>query len=272
MTTEGLDSYIIRGGKEGRDRLSVLARVLQPTTLALIDRVGSIAGATVVDVGCGGGDVTFDLAERVGPGGRVVGIDLDETKLELARAEAQERGIGNVEFLKANVTERWPVDGVDLVYARFILTHLTDPSALLARAKEALRPRGHILAEDIDFDGHFCDPPNKGFDGYIRLYVAAGQKRGADPFIGRRLARLFDDAGFADVGLGLVQPFGRDGDAKRLASLTFAAIAPSVVAAGVATQAEVDGIQAELDAFTARPGTTISLPRIFRAWGRAPAA
>ncbi len=268
MSKEGLDSYIIRGGKEGRDRLSVLARVLQPTTLALIDRVGSIDGATVVDVGCGGGDVTFDLAERVGPDGRVVGIDLDETKLELARAEARDRGIANIDFRNANVTERWPVGDVDLIYARFILTHLTDPSALVARAKEALRPRGHILAEDIDFAGHFSDPACPAFERYQELYLAAARKRGADPFIGRRLARLFDEAGFTDVGLGLVQPFGRDGDAKRIASLTFAAIAPSVISAGLATQAEVDGVQAGLDAFTARPDTTISLPRIFRAWGR----
>jgi ubiquinone/menaquinone biosynthesis C-methylase UbiE len=268
MTKEGLDSYIIRGGKEGRDRLGVLARVLRPTTAGLLDRAGPIDGAVAIDVGCGGGDVTFDLAERVGPRGRVFGLDLDETKLALARDEAKELGIAIASFHRADVGAPWPAGGARVVYARFILTHLPDPTVLLRRAKEALLPGGFILAEDIDFAGHFCDPACPAFERYQELYLAAARKRGADPFIGRRLGRLLEDGGFAEVGIALVQPIGRDGDAKRIASLTFAAISGGIVAAGLATEAEVAGIQAELDAFTARPDTTLSLPRIFQAWGR----
>jgi ubiquinone/menaquinone biosynthesis C-methylase UbiE len=268
MSNPGLDSYIIRGGKEGRDRLGVLARVLRPTTANLLDRIGPIDGAVAIDVGCGGGDVTFDLAERVGPDGKVVGLDLDETKLVLAREEAKEQGIANASFHKADVGEPWPAGGARLVYARFILTHLPDPAVLLRRAKEALLPGGFILAEDIDFAGHFCDPPCPAFERYQQLYIAAARQRGADPFIGRRLARLLEAGGFAEVGVSLAQPVGRDGEAKRLGSMTFAAVSPGIVAAGLATQAEVAGIQAELDAFTARPETTLSFPRIFQAWGR----
>jgi ubiquinone/menaquinone biosynthesis C-methylase UbiE len=270
MTKDGLDSYIIRGGKAGRDRLGVLARVLRPTTASLLDRIGPIDGATAIDVGCGGGDVTFDLAERVGPTGRVFGLDLDETKLVIASEEAKEQGIANASFHKADVGEPWPAGGARVVYARFILTHLPDPTVLLRRAKEALLPGGFILAEDIDFAGHFCDPPCPAFERYNELYVAAARKRGADPFVGRRLARLLEDCGFAEVGIALAQPVGRDGDAKRIASMTFAAVSGGIVAAGLATEAEVEGIQAELDAFTARPETTLSFPRIFQARGRAP--
>jgi 2-polyprenyl-3-methyl-5-hydroxy-6-metoxy-1,4-benzoquinol methylase len=64
--------YIIRGGVEGRERLRVLARVMRPTTLNLFDRVGIRPGMACLDVGCGGGDVTFELADLVGPKGRVV--------------------------------------------------------------------------------------------------------------------------------------------------------------------------------------------------------
>jgi ubiquinone/menaquinone biosynthesis C-methylase UbiE len=269
MTKEGLDSYIIRGGKAGRDRLGVLARVLRPTTLQLLDQAGDLNGMTIVDAACGGGDVTFDLAERAGPNGRVIGLDLDETKLELARAEVKERGIDNVDFENANVTEPWPVKGIDLVYARFILTHLAEPSLLLQRAKDALRPGGQILVEDIDIDGYFCEPDCPAFARSNELYIAAARGRGCDPFIGRRLLKHLEAVGFAEVGTGVVQPFGRDGDAKQIAALTFAAVSGSIVAAGFATKAEADSIQAELDAFTARPDTTFSLPRIFRAWGRA---
>src|SRR5262245_32005978 len=95
--TDG-DRYAIRGGVEGRERLRALSRVMRPHTVALLERGGVSVGMTCLDAGCGGGDVTLELARRVSPQGRAVGIDLDETKLALARQEAAEQGIANVEF------------------------------------------------------------------------------------------------------------------------------------------------------------------------------
>ena len=92
--------YAIRGGTAGRERLRVLSRVLQPYTDGLFDRIGVGAGMTCLDVGCGGGDVTFALARRVGPNGRVVGVDLDAEKLELARQEGAGMGLANVGFVR----------------------------------------------------------------------------------------------------------------------------------------------------------------------------
>lgn len=267
MSESGLQAYVIRGGSEGRARLGVLARVLAPTTAQHLNRAGPLDGATVIDVASGGGDVAFEIARRVGPGGRVFGIDLDEEKLALARDEAGDRGLTNVTFHQADVLQPWPFGGAHMVYARFILTHVTDPPHLLRRAIDALVPGGKILAEDVNIAGQFCDPPSRAVERSYELYVEAAQKRGGDPFIGRRLARLLDDAGFADVDTALVQPFGRTGDAKSMASLTFAAIADGLVADGLATRDEMRAIAAEIAAFTARPDTTISMPRIFQAWG-----
>src|SRR5690606_34199317 len=145
---EGLDSYIIKGGEEGRARLSVLARVMAPTTERLLDRFEPFGGLAVIDAGCGGGDVSFELAQRAGPAGRVIGFDLDETKLAAARDEAARRQAGHVEFHRGSVVEKWPAEGAALVYVRFVLTHLPVPEALLFRAMEALAPGGVIVAED----------------------------------------------------------------------------------------------------------------------------
>ena len=60
-------------------------------------------GMVCLDAACGGGDVSLDLAGRVGPGGKVVGWDIDETKLGLARREAEEKGLGNLDFQLADI-------------------------------------------------------------------------------------------------------------------------------------------------------------------------
>src|SRR5262245_66225656 len=75
MTTK---RYIIRGGVEGRERLRLLSEVMGPSTRALLAEVGIPAGSACLDVGCGGGDVAFELARAAGPAGRAVGIDFDE--------------------------------------------------------------------------------------------------------------------------------------------------------------------------------------------------
>ncbi|MEW9834994.1 methyltransferase domain-containing protein [Mesorhizobium marinum] len=265
-----LRSYIIKGGEEGRARLSVLARVLAPTTATLLDRFEPLRGRLAIDAGCGGGDVSFEIAGRVGPTGRVVAFDLDETKLAAARDEAKRRGLGHVGFINGSVIEPWPARGASLAYVRFVLTHLAEPDALLRHALEALEPGGTIVVEDIDFGGLFCDPASEAFDRSNELYVAAARLRGGDAFIGRRLARLLEDAGFAGVGSSLVQPYGRSGDVKQISSLTFAAISDAVIASNLATAGEVAAIRMALQAFAARPDTTLSMPRIFQAWGNKP--
>lgn len=266
MTTDALKFYPIKGGEVGRARLAVLARALAPTTERHLDRAEALAELTVVDVGCGGGDVTFALARRVGTGGRVIGIDLDEQKLGWARAEATVQGLEHVRFETANVTQPWPVTGVDLVYARFILTHLREPQAMLAQALAALKPGGRILIEDIDFPGHFASPECPAVDRYVELYMKLSRHRGGDPLIGRRLGLLLETAGYAEVETALIQPFSRQSGAKEIAILTFEAIVEGLVAEKLASANEIAGIARELKDFAARPDTIISMPRIFQAW------
>ena len=83
--------YAICGGKDGKNRLDLLARVLLPTTAQLLDRVGLSRGMECLDVGCGGGHVALLMAGIVGPQGRVVGTDADTEILALARKDAIQR-------------------------------------------------------------------------------------------------------------------------------------------------------------------------------------
>lgn len=266
------DRYIIRGGLEGRERLRVLARAMHPTTAALFDRVGVAPGMSCLDVGCGGGDVTCELARRVAPGGRAVGIDMDAAKIAIAREEAETGGVRSVEYREGDVLATEFAPDYDVLYVRFLLTHLGDPASALTRISAGLRLNGVLIAEDIDFTGCFCHPPSAAYDRYVELYQGAAWARGVDPNIGPRLPELLVGAGCERVGVTVVQPAGRtpaghEGDVKLVTPLTLENIADSAVAEGLASREEIDGLVAELYELAADSRTLLAFPRIVQAWG-----
>jgi SAM-dependent methyltransferase len=262
--------YIIRGGIEGRERLRVLSRVMQPTSLALLGRAGVRPGMCCLEVGCGGGDLAFDLARMVTPAGRVIGTDIDEEKLQIATREAAGQQLNNVEFLLSDIRDQAPGTDFDFVHARFVLTHLTNPVQALSTMRRALRAGGVIVVEDIDYRGHFCYPHCAALARFVELYTEAVRRRGGDANIGPRLPALLVEAGFVDVQVNVVQPAGTDGELKILAPITLESIAAVVLAEGLATPSEVEAVIAELYTFAQMPGSLVSLPRIVVAWGYRP--
>jgi SAM-dependent methyltransferase len=266
----GNDDYVIRGGIEGRDRLRVLSRTIRPGTSAFLDRLGIEDGLSALDVGCGGGDITVELARRVGPTGSAVGVDIDESILELARQEARDAGVGNIQFRTMDIRADDLGAEFDVIYARFLLTHLSDPDTGLAALWRHLRPGGVLAVEDIDFSGAFTWPESEVFGRYYDLYASVVRRRGGDPDIGRRLPLLLADRGFADVRMHVVQPMGTQGDVKRIDPITMENIADAVVRDGLASREETDALVGELHAFAADPGTLVAMPRIVQVWGRRP--
>ena len=260
--------YALRGGSDGRERLRVLARVMRPTTLALFDRLEVGPGMSCLDVGCGGGDVTLDLAARVGPAGRAVGVDVDAAKVELARAEAAERGVANVDFRAADLrTLRG--EAFDVVYARFVLSHLADPASAVEAFRGLLRPGGILVVEDTDFAGYFVHPPNAAFDRFVALYRAVVRGRGGDPDLGPRLPGILSAAGLQEVGAGVVQPMGTTGEVKLVNPLTMRNVSDALVADGLASADEVQEIVEALYAYADDPTTFAGVVRVVQAWGRA---
>lgn len=264
---KSVKSYVLQGGDAGARRLALLGRVKWPTTRQLLRKAGLRKGAHCLDLGCGSGAVTLELARTVGVHGRVVGMDLDERFLELARKAATRRRL-NVVFQYGDVVECEESGVYDLVFARFLLTHLVNPAKALAAMVRAAKPGGSIVLEDIDFPGSFCHPPCPAFARYVELYQAVVRRAGGDPAIGPRLFVLAADAGIKDLHMNVLVPTYHAGEGKQLAPLTLEHIRESVVAAGLATDAEVDGLIAELNAFIADETTIVSLPRIFQVWGR----
>lgn len=259
-------TYVIRGGIPGRERLRILARVMAPTTNSLLDRLGDLTGTRCLDAGCGGGDVTRELVRRAGPNGRAVGIDLDETKLALCREE--NAAVPNIEFRAARVGEDDIGGPYDVVYSRFLLTHLTDPASAVRQFHGVLRAGGLIALEDIDFSGYFAHPFSAAHRKYADLYTQVVRLRGADPDIGPRLPSLLLEHGFTDVSVSVVQPMGLTGEVKLMAPLTVESISDAVVAAGLASVEEMAALAQELYADAANPAVLCGNPRVVQAWAR----
>jgi 2-polyprenyl-3-methyl-5-hydroxy-6-metoxy-1,4-benzoquinol methylase len=266
-----VERYVIRGGQQGYQRLQLLARERWPTTAALFARAGLAPGMRCIDLGCGGGAVTLEMASLVAPGGSAVGVDMDGIKLDLARQTAETRGLGNVEFRQLNLSDWDEPRGYDAVYCRFVLQHLSQPVSLLRRMWAGVRPGGVLIAEDADFDGWCCHPANEGFDFFLRSYREVIRRRGGDHAAGRKLYSYFLAAGVPGPQIAVVQPVYLHGEGKTLAWSTLEATAGAILSEGLATQDEVTAQLASLAEFAADGGTLISGPRVFQLWSRRPA-
>jgi predicted O-methyltransferase YrrM len=265
--------YIIRGGLAGRERLRVLARVNGPATSGLLARLGIEPGMRCLDVGCGGGDVALALARLVGPEGEVVGVDLDEVKLGIAREEAKAAGVANVEHRRGDVHEL-PADGdFDVVYSRFLLSHLPSPPRALGAMIAAARPGGVVAIEDIDFTASgFCHPESEAYRRLWQIYPPTVRAHGGDATFAPQLPGMLTAAGLLEVDAGLAQAAGSDRDVKLMPALTLENTADAVVAARQATREEVDALVDELYAVADDPDAILALPRVVQAWGRVAAA
>lgn len=263
-----MERYVISGGRPGYDRLQLLARDRWPDTRALLARAGVGAGMRCIDLGCGGGEVTFELAKLIAPDGTVVGVDMDEIELALAREAAAERGITNVEFRTLNVNDWDEPATYDVVFSRFLLQHLSQPVALLRRMWAAVRPGGVIVVEDADHEGWCCHPANDGFAFFARTLCQVIARNGGDPAAGRKLYNYFLNAGIPDAHVSLVTPLHIADEGKVLALSTLEATSAAILAAGLASEDEITAARESLAAFTADPRSLIAGPRIFQLWWR----
>jgi len=157
------------------------------------------AGLSLLDVGCGPGTLTADLAARVAPG-RVTAIEPAEAVLDLARAEARSRGVTNVDFVVGDVHALgWPDGSFDVVHAHQVLQHVADPVAALREMRRVCRPGGVVAARDSDYAGFAWFPAVPALDEWLALYQWAVRANGGEPDAGRRLLSWARAAGFSNV-------------------------------------------------------------------------
>jgi SAM-dependent methyltransferase len=156
-------------------------------------------GMDLLDVGCGPGTITLDLARLVSPG-RVLGIDTAEAVVEAARGHAVQRADDTTRFEPGDVYGlQLPDDSFDVVHAHQVLQHLTDPVAALREMRRVCRPGGLVAVRDSDYATMTWFPPNSGLTDWLDLYHRVARGNGAEPDAGRALRSWALRAGFEDV-------------------------------------------------------------------------
>ncbi|MEU5717594.1 methyltransferase domain-containing protein [Streptomyces sp. NPDC020403] len=156
-------------------------------------------GQAVLDVGCGPGTITADLAERVAPG-RVTGLDTGRGILDRAAAVASGRGLDNVEFATGDVHALdFPDDSFDVVHAHQVLQHVSDPVRALREMRRVCRPGGLVAARDSDYAAMTWYPETAGMTRWQELYGRVARANGGEPDAGRRLLSWARQAGFTDI-------------------------------------------------------------------------
>lgn len=214
QTTRSESSYFARDAAAGdeRHRLTLINQLYDAKSRESLIEAGLVPGCRAAEVGYGNGLMLRWIAEHVGVGGRVVGVDLTQDYLVVSDLPS------NVELRSANIEQKpLEVASYDVVYTRLLLAHLPDPLPAVRHFAEALAPGGTLVACDLYFPGmHAIDPGHsraEGFDRALQHVIERIDQSGTlHSALGPRLASLLDEAGLSDVRSEVVARDGRGGD------------------------------------------------------------
>jgi ubiquinone/menaquinone biosynthesis C-methylase UbiE len=179
------------------ERLHLQAEAIAADAEAMLERIGVGAGWRCIDLGCGPRGITPLLARRVGPQGRVVGLDADPVFVDYGRREAP----ANVEFVQGDAYRTGlPAASFDLVHARFLATTAGEGLELLREAIRLAKRGGFVAFQESDSSSLKCFPPHPAWDRLSGAMTALLERVGGDPRFGQGMYRMFYAEGLRELG------------------------------------------------------------------------
>lgn len=252
-------------GQAELERLRLLESVFDPDTRRLLEATGAWSGRHCLEAGAGAGSIAIWMAEQAGPTGRVVALDTNVRWLQSLKPP--------IEVLCGDLREAaLPLQGFDLVHARYVLIHNQQPESLLEALLAGLKPGGWLLLEEPDFSAARVyvggDELVAAFERVNRAIAATFTERGMDPVLGARLPALLDGHGVELVAVEHDVPVVPGGaPLARLMDRSALHLTEKYVATERASPEDVLAYRR----FAATPGRWASYYATVRVLGRAPA-
>jgi SAM-dependent methyltransferase len=188
--------YLLAGQVSELERLKVQSRVWEPSGRRLLEEIGEGRGRRAVDIGCGVMGWLRLLSEWVGPDGEVVGTDVDDAMLTVAKQLVADEGLGNVVLRNDDLFATSLEPGsFDLVHARYEITPLGRGPEQMTTYLGLVRPGGTVVLEDPDVASWHFNPPAPALEKLIALIVEAFRRTGGDWDAGRKHLDLFRSFG-----------------------------------------------------------------------------
>ena len=233
MSTDYVHGYSAREGERLRDQAMTLTDLLHGDTRYR-------AGSLVLEAGCGVGAQTVTLAAN-SPQAQFVSVDISDMSLARAREAVQRLGATNVLFQQADILALpFGEAHFDHVFVCFVLEHLADPVAALAKLRQVLKPGGTLTVIEGDHGSTYFHPNSAGARRAVECLVELQKRGGGDALIGRRLYPLLVAAGFADVTVSprMVyadgsRPAMQDGFTRKTFSAMVEGVGPQALALGL---------------------------------------
>lgn len=200
MTTE--KDYVLGTHDDEIERLGLQHRVWRPKATDAWQRAGFTVGQTLLDVGCGPGYATLDLAEIVGPAGRVVGVDRSRRFLSHLETQIEQRGIGHVETVEMDLDDAELSNRLsgefDGAWCRWVYAFVQDPKALLARVAGALRPGGvMVIHEYFDYSTWRLIPPSPAQELFVGKVMETWRATGGEVEVGTSIPHWLGELDFS---------------------------------------------------------------------------
>jgi SAM-dependent methyltransferase len=187
MANDG--DYIIGTDNEEITRLALQHRVWRPRTLDAWRRAGFTVGQTLVDIGCGPGHASVDLAEIVGSSGRVVALDRSRRFLDALHTTRQNRNLAQLQVLELDLDgAELPSFEADGAWCRWVLAFLTKPRDVLARVAGMLRRGGVLVAHEyFDYATWRLTPRCAEIEEFVDMVMNSWRAAGGEPNVGLNL-------------------------------------------------------------------------------------
>jgi ubiquinone/menaquinone biosynthesis C-methylase UbiE len=266
MNNNYLGNYPIERRAGEIERLHIQSKAMAPDTMAMLDQFGAMRGWKCLDLGCGPGGITDLLSARVGPAGRVIGLDMDSEFLEHARRRAS----SNIEFRLGDAYgSDLPSGTLDLVHMRFVASTAGDPEKLLGEAIRLVRSGGIVALQEPDGSTLNCYPPHPAWDRLKFAFMAAFKGVGADLELARRLYSLVRQTGLQDVQYRTAMLAVRSIDpmVDYLPS-TVESLRGAILRLGLLAESDLAVALADCRRHLAKTGTSFTMYTVAQVWGR----